>query len=165
MRRLRAHRAWQGGDKDANKILILEQVSKLNAAADAGENYSLDLEDDYFADTRSHAFPMVPSMPKFKSIPGVVITDPMQEEDAWQTPQRATKSNRQSGCTPELEMRKYQMQELISRRAPVPAHLAEATPITVETPPADGLALVLAKLTELTVGVNELRARQAFAMT
>ena len=70
-----------------------------------------------------------------------------------------------TGWTPELEMRKQQMQELLTRRSPAPAPLSTPVPITVETPPADGLALVLAKLTELTVGVNELRACQASAVT
>ena len=80
------------------------------------------------------------------------------------TPPRLTKSVH-SGWSPELDMRKRQMEELLHRRRDTLA------PLVVPEPPAaslssDGnLAMVLAKLTELTVGVNDLRAHQATAVT
>ena len=57
------------------------------------------------------------------------------------------------------------MHELLQRRHVVAAPLADVPGITSDTQSDVGLALVLSKLTELTVGVNELRAAQATAIT
>ncbi len=67
-----------------------------------------------------------------------------------------------SGWSPELEMRRAQINELLVRPRGVPQPLAVPEPVQDAS---GGLNLVLSKLTELTVGVNELRASQASVVT
>ena len=75
-------------------------------------------------------------------------------------PNRATRkiTARHTGWAPELEMRNIKIQELLQRHHEVRAPLADVPEITPNTNSDVELALVLSKLTELTVGVNELRA-------
>ena len=91
--------------------------------------------------------------------------DPMQESDPWKTPPRASKSAAHTGWTPEMQMRKRQMEELLARHRDVPSPLEVPRPSSTAASSDDNVALILAKLTELTVGVNELRASQAHAIT
>ena len=117
-----------------------------------------------------------PLLPLPEPLSGVVnqVLDPLVKTDPWKaylgtateshsTPRKVTA--RHTGWTPELEMRKMQMNELLQRRHVVAAPLADVPGITSDTQSDVGLALVLSKLTELTVGVNELRAAQATAIT
>ena len=67
-----------------------------------------------------------------------------------------------SGWSPELEMRRAQVGEVLARPRDAPPPLA-APEVAQDVP--EGLGLVLSKLTELTVGVNELRAAQASTVT
>ena len=120
-----------------------------------------DLDDDSFADGTAHKLACVSSMPNFKKIPSVVINDPVQEDDPWRSPTRAEKTELRSGWTPEIEMRKKQMQELLAKRHEVRSQLEALRLMLAATSADDNLALVLAKITELTVGVNELRVSQA----
>ena len=62
-------------------------------------------------------------------------------------------------------MCKRQMEELLHRRRETPVPLMASEPPAAASSSEDNLDLVLAKLTELTVGVNDLRAHQASAVT
>ena len=126
-------------------------------AAKAAKLIDLDLEDDSFADLSKplHAFP--------GETPMSDKPDPMQTNDPWTPPRKVTA--RQTGWTPELEMRKKQMNELLQRRHQVAAPVASVPEITSNTQSDVGLALALSKLTKLTIGVNELRPAQATAVT
>ena len=190
LRALRAHIGFGcAGTKDMNKGLIWDHVGKQRRGAsltkspegrggrerairpgaaaaalrvEAAKTARLtdsDLEDDSFADFSK-------PMPAF---PGQMFAhekpDPMQTYDPWKTPPRSRVTARHTGWTPELEMRKNQMNELLSRHHQVAAPLPDVPEITPTTPSDVGFALVLSKLTELTVGVNDLRAAQATAVT
>ena len=69
--------------------------------------------------------------------------DPMQTYDPWKTPPRSRVTARHTGWTPELEMRKNQMNELLSRQHQVAAPLPDVPEITPTTPSDVGLSLVL----------------------
>ena len=99
--------------------------------------------------------PEISEMPKF---------DPMQKNDPWKSPPRFP-ARKHSGWSPQLEMRKRQMEELLTRRREIPVPLEAPVAPASSSSSDDNLALVLAKLTELTVGVNDLRAQQSSAVT
>ena len=68
-----------------------------------------------------------------------------------------------SGWTPDLHMRRKLVNDVLKQRREAPAPLE----LPLEPGPGadQGLVLVLSKLSELTTGVNELRANQATAVT
>ena len=70
--------------------------------------------------------------------------------------------SKHSGWSPEITMRREQVKEFFTRHGAAPTPLA-AVPVPPDA--ESGLDLVLTKLNELTVGVNELRASQATAVT
>jgi hypothetical protein len=68
-----------------------------------------------------------------------------------------------SGWTPELHMRRKMVNDVLKQQREAPAPLA--LPLAPGPDADQGLVLVLSKLSELTTGVNELRANQATAVT
>ena len=57
------------------------------------------------------------------------------------------------------------MEKLLARHRDVPSPLKVPPPLSTAASSDDNLGMILAKLTELTMGVNELRASQAHAIT
>ena len=82
LRILRAHIGLgKAGTKEANEVLIYEHIEKHPIASGVDSSQVSDLGDE-FADS-VHALPPVPAMPSFGNVPGVGISDPVQEDDPW----------------------------------------------------------------------------------
>ena len=156
----------KAGTKEANKMLIYDHIAKNRSAAGFESSQFSDLDDDSFADG-SHALPPAPALPSFSAIPGVIIPDPMQEDDPWRsstsrkfigTPVKSQRGQDvHSGMTPQLQQQRQRLADFLNDNEPSMQPIA-SPPMPQSEDTASALQALLAGQAALLHGVNDLRA-------